>query len=40
MLTLHIKLHDFVKNEYLPNGRKDAGIWALPDGKERYEMQW
>lgn len=31
------RLHDFVKNEYLPNCRKDAGIWSLPDGKERYE---
>ena len=31
------KLYDFVKNEYIPNCRKDAGIWALPDGKERYE---
>jgi uncharacterized protein (DUF885 family) len=31
------KLYDFVKNEYLPKTRKDAGIWTLPDGKERYE---
>jgi prolyl oligopeptidase len=31
------KLYDFVKNEYLPNCRKEAGIWSLPDGKERYE---
>jgi uncharacterized protein (DUF885 family) len=31
------RLHDFVKNEYLPNTRKDAGIWSLPDGKERYQ---
>jgi uncharacterized protein (DUF885 family) len=31
------KLYDFVKNEYIPNCRKDAGIWSLPDGKERYE---
>ncbi|HMQ68520.1 MAG TPA: DUF885 domain-containing protein [Ignavibacteria bacterium] len=31
------KLYDFVKNEYIPECRKDAGIWALPDGKERYE---
>jgi len=30
-------LYDFVKNEYIPNCRKDAGVWALPQGKERYE---
>ncbi len=31
------KLYDFVKNEYLPGCRKEAGIWSLPDGKERYQ---
>jgi uncharacterized protein (DUF885 family) len=31
------KLYEFVKNEYLPNCRKVAGIWSLPDGKERYQ---
>lgn len=31
------KLYDFVKNEYLPDCRKEAGIWSLPDGKERYQ---
>ncbi|MBZ0203108.1 MAG: DUF885 domain-containing protein [Ignavibacteria bacterium] len=31
------KLHEFVKNEYLPKCRNEAGIWSLPDGKERYE---
>lgn len=31
------KLYDFVKNEYLPVCRIEAGIWSLPDGKERYE---
>lgn len=35
--TSYKKLYDFVKNEYLPNCRKDAGIWSLPDGKERYQ---
>lgn len=32
------KLHDFVKNEYLPKSRTEAGVWSLPDGKDRYEM--
>ncbi|MBK8553821.1 MAG: DUF885 domain-containing protein [Ignavibacteria bacterium] len=31
------KLYDFVKNDYIPNCRKDAGVWSMPDGKERYE---
>ncbi len=31
------KLYEFVKNEYIPNCRKDAGIWSLPEGRERYE---
>lgn len=26
----------FVRNEYAPKGRADAGVWALPDGKARY----
>ncbi len=32
------ELHDFVKNEYIPSCRKDAGIWAMPDGTERYNL--
>ncbi|HRI85825.1 MAG TPA: DUF885 domain-containing protein [Ignavibacteria bacterium] len=31
------KLYDFVKTEYLPACRTDAGVWALPNGKELYE---
>jgi len=31
------KLHDFVKNQYLPNCRKESGIWSVPGGKERYQ---
>jgi uncharacterized protein (DUF885 family) len=26
----------FVRNEYAPHGRTDPGVWALPDGEERY----
>ena len=26
----------FVRTEYVPKGRTDLGIWALPDGGERY----
>ena len=28
----------FVKNEYAPQGRTDPGVWALPDGAERYRF--
>ncbi|MCE7041515.1 DUF885 family protein [Dyadobacter sp. CY312] len=30
------KMHDFVKNEYLPAGRKTAGFDALPNGAAIY----
>ena len=26
----------FVRDEYAPHGRDDAGLWALPQGDERY----
>jgi len=32
------KLLDFVQTQYLPKCREEVGIWALPDGKERYEF--
>ncbi|MBX7042681.1 MAG: DUF885 domain-containing protein [Ignavibacteria bacterium] len=32
------RLYDFVRNEYLPACRSEAGIWALPDGKDRYNL--
>jgi len=31
------KLHNFVKNEYLPAGRKTSGFDALPNGKALYD---
>ncbi len=30
------KLARFVQEEYLPASRSEVGIWALPDGRERY----
>jgi uncharacterized protein (DUF885 family) len=30
------KFSKFVKDEYAPKGRLDPGVWALPDGAERY----
>lgn len=32
------RLYDFVGKEYLPACRSEAGIWALPDGKDRYNL--
>jgi uncharacterized protein (DUF885 family) len=32
------KLNDFIKNQYIPGCRSGAGIWELPDGKQRYEF--
>ncbi|HEX8251949.1 MAG TPA: DUF885 domain-containing protein, partial [Thermoanaerobaculia bacterium] len=29
----------FVRDEYAPRGRTDAGAWALPQGRERYAYQ-
>lgn len=29
---------DFIRNDYAPHGRTEDGIWALPDGKERYRF--
>jgi uncharacterized protein (DUF885 family) len=33
------KFASFVRDEYAPHGRKDPGVWALPDGVARYRYQ-
>ena len=38
VLPAYAKFGKFVREEYAPKGRADAGIWALPNGKERYEI--
>ncbi len=30
------KLHAFVKDEYLATSRENPGVWALPEGEDRY----
>ncbi len=30
------KFEAFVRDEYAPKGRTEVGVWALPDGAERY----
>ncbi len=29
----------FVRDEYAPHGRSEAGIWSLPDGASRYSIR-
>ena len=36
VLPAYAKFAAFVRDEYAPRGRTDVGVWALPDGKERY----
>ena len=38
VLPAYAKFAAFVRDEYAPKGRKEVGVWALPDGKERYAM--
>ena len=35
-LPAYVAFAKFVRNEYAPKGRTDIGIWALPQGDERY----
>jgi uncharacterized protein (DUF885 family) len=36
VLPAYRTLTAFLRDEYVPKGRKDAGVWALPDGEARY----
>lgn len=36
VLPSYVKFTKFVKEEYAPKGRTEPGVWALPDGAERY----
>ncbi len=33
------KFSAFVKHQYAPHGRKEVGLWSLPDGAARYSFQ-
>ncbi len=39
VIPAYQKLHDFVKNEYLPKGRTSSGIADIPNGEEFYKHQ-
>jgi uncharacterized protein (DUF885 family) len=36
VLPAYVKFTAFVREEYAPKGRTEAGVWALPDGPARY----
>ena len=36
ILPAYARLGKFVKEEYLPKGRTEPGMWSLPDGETRY----
>jgi uncharacterized protein (DUF885 family) len=38
VLPTYVAFAKFVRNEYAPKGRTDIGIWALPQGNERYAL--
>jgi uncharacterized protein (DUF885 family) len=35
----YVKFTAFVRDEYAPKGRTEPGVWALPDGAERYAFR-
>jgi uncharacterized protein (DUF885 family) len=39
VLPAYRKFGAFVRDEYAPRGRKDVGMWALPDGAKRYAVR-
>jgi uncharacterized protein (DUF885 family) len=36
VLPAYVKFTKFVRDEYAPKGRTEPGVWALPNGAERY----
>jgi uncharacterized protein (DUF885 family) len=38
VLPTYTTFANFVRNEYAPKGRTDIGLWALPQGGERYAL--
>ncbi|MBY0572094.1 MAG: DUF885 domain-containing protein, partial [Undibacterium sp.] len=39
VLPAYKKFANFVRSDYVPYGRKDVGLWSLPNGVERYKYQ-
>jgi len=39
VLPAYDRFTAFVRDEYVPKGRIEPGIWSLPDGAERYRLE-
>jgi uncharacterized protein (DUF885 family) len=39
VLPAYERFATFVRDDYAPHGRAEHGVWALPDGAERYRFQ-
>src|SRR5437588_93026 len=39
VLSAYKKFTAFVRDEYAPRGRKEIGLWSLPDGAKRYAVR-
>jgi uncharacterized protein (DUF885 family) len=39
VLPAYVKFTAFVRDEYAPKGLTEPGVWALPDGPERYAFR-
>ncbi|MFZ6818188.1 DUF885 domain-containing protein [Undibacterium sp. Ji22W] len=39
VLPAYQNFSNFVRSDYAPYGRKDVGLWSLPDGAARYKLQ-
>jgi uncharacterized protein (DUF885 family) len=36
VMPAYVRFGKFLKSQYIPNGRSDPGLWALPDGDAYY----
>jgi uncharacterized protein (DUF885 family) len=39
VLPAYLRLTAFVRDEYVPQGRSEPGVWSLPDGGARYRYE-
>ena len=39
VLPAYVRFTAFVRDEYVPKGRVQPGIWSLPDGADRYRFE-
>ncbi len=39
VLPAYVRLTAFVRDQYVPKGRVEPGVWSLPDGADRYRFE-